>query len=167
MENAESFTESGVTVLAPNEVCYACEVSFSLPELNQQNAEVENLGFDSLDFFSFDGGANKDNNCTEELEVLPDNEFKPIMTFNQAVAITSICKAEIGGADNQWRKPKEPPRENPSTLEKVEAIVTADPSRARSQLAMLKAKLLMPWLKSEERSQTEAAIAWLEALEYF
>ena len=34
--------------------------------------------------------------------------------------------------------------------------------KARSQLAMLKAKLLMPWLKAEERSQTEEVIAWLE-----
>jgi hypothetical protein len=164
--NAEMVTESSVTALAPNEVWVAGEVSFSVPELNQQNAEVENLGFDSLDFFSFDGGANKDNNCIEELEVLPDNEFKPIMTFNQAVAIASICKSEIGGASDQWRKPKEPPRQNPSTFENIKAIVTADPIRARSELAMLKAKLLIPSVKGEERSQTEQAIAWLEELDF-
>ena len=84
------------------------------------------------------------------------------MTFNQAVAIASICKAEPIETSNQWHKPKDLPRENPSTLEKVKAIVTADQSKARSQLAMLKAKLLMPWLKGEERSQTELAIAWLQ-----
>ena len=57
---------------------------------------------------------------------------------------------------------KEPPRQNPSTLENIQAIVTADPSKAGGNLAMLRGKLLFPWLKSEERSQTEAAIAWLE-----
>ena len=89
------------------------------------------------------------------------------MSFEQQVAIASTCKSETGGAIDQWRKPKEPPRENPSTLEKIQAIITADPSRARSQLAKLKAKLILPWIKGEERSQTEQAIAWLENLEYF
>ena len=93
------------------------------------------------------------------------------MTFDQQVAIASICKSETGGANNQRYKPKEPPRQNPSTLENIKAIVTADPSKARSQLAMLKAKLTVPNLKSEERSQTEQAIGWLEELdcdyEYF
>ena len=77
------------------------------------------------------------------------------------MAIASICKSETGGASDQWRKQKEPPRENPSTLEKVKAIVNADPSRLRSELGMLKTKLTVN-LKSEERSQTELAIAWLQ-----
>jgi len=166
-QNAESFTESGVTVLATNEVFLIGEASFSLQELNQQNTHMENLGFDFLDFFSFDGGANKDNDCTQELEPLPDKELKQIMTFEQAVAIAATCHSSPMPENSKWHKPKEPPRQNSSTLENIKAIVAADPSRARSQLAMLKAKLLMPWLKSEERSQTEAAIAWLENLEYF
>ena len=121
-----------------------------------------------------DGGIVRESQGNAEIEVskflletsepLPDNELKPIMSFDQQIAIASICKPEPVETSNQWHKRKEPPRENPSTLENIKAIVTADPSRARSQLAMLKAKLLMPWLKSksEERSQTEAAIAWLQ-----
>jgi len=167
VENAESFTESGVTVTAPNELLIIGEASFPFQELNQQNTHMENLGFDFPNFFGFDGGASKGNDCTQELEPLPDKELKQIMTFEQAVAIASTCKAEPMPENSKWHKPKEPPRQNSSTLENIKAIVAADPSRARSQLAMLKAKLLMPWLKSEERSQTEAAIAWLENLEYF
>lgn len=144
LESAESFIESGVTVTAPNELFL---VDAEEKNLNESNLNPQ-IGVSKFSL--------------ETSEPLPDNEFKPIMTFNQAVAIASICKAEPIETSNQWHKLKEPPRENPSTLEKVRAIVTADPSRARSQLAMLKAKLLMPWLKSEERSQTEAAIAWLE-----
>ena len=96
------------------------------------------------------------------LESLSDNELKKIMSFEQQIAIASTCKAELIETSNQWHKPKEPPRENPSKLENIKAIVTADPSRARSQLAMLKAKLLIPRLSREERSETEEAIAWLE-----
>ncbi len=148
-ESAETVVESGVTVTAPN------EVFISEPEeknLNESNLNPE-IGVSKF--------------SQQNLEPLPVNELKPIMSFEQQVAIASICKSETGGANNQRYKPKEPPRQNPSTLENVKAIITADPSKARSQLAILKAKLLMPWLKADERSQTEQAIAWLENLEYF
>ena len=144
MENAESFTESGVTVTALYEVLLP-EVDGGIVRESQGNAEIEVSKF-----------------LLETSEPLPDNELKPIMSFDQQIAIASICKPEPVETSNQWHKPKEPPRENSSTLENIKASVTADPSRARSQLAMLKAKLLMPWMKGEERSQTEAAIAWLE-----
>ena len=144
VENAESFTERGVTVLAPNEVLLF-EVDGGIVEESQGNAEIEVSKFSQ-----------------QNLEPLPDNELKPIMSFDQQIAIASTCPSSPMPENSKWHKPKELPRENPSTLEKVGAMVIADPSRARSQLAMLKAKLLMPWLKSEERSQTEAAIAWLE-----
>ena len=144
VENAETFTESGVTVLAPNEVLLP-EVDGGIVEESQGNAEIEVSKF-----------------LLETSEPLPDNELKPIMSFDQQIAIASTCPSSPMPENSKWHKPKELPRENPSTLEKVGAMVIADPSRARSQLAMLKAKLLMPWLKSEERSQTEAAIAWLE-----
>ncbi|MFZ4558145.1 MAG: hypothetical protein ACOYN8_17405 [Pseudanabaena sp.] len=143
-QNAETITESGVTVLSPNEVLLVASEEKNLNESNL-NPQI------GVSKFSL-----------EISEPLPDNEFKPIMTFNQAVAIASTCKSEPIETNNQWHKPKELPRENPSTLEKVKAIVTADPNRARSQLAFLKAKLLMPWLRQEERSQTEQVIAWLE-----
>ena len=144
LESAETFTESGVTVTALYEVLLP-EVDGGIVEESQGNAEIEVSKF-----------------SLQNLEPLPDNELKPIMSFDQQIAIASICKSQPIETINQWHKPKEPPRENPSTLQNVKATVTADPSKARSQLAMLKAKLLMPWLKSEERSQTEAAIAWLE-----
>ena len=144
VENAESFTVSGVTVTAPNEVLLP-DAKEKKAELTQGNPQIEVSKFSQ-----------------QKSEPLPDNELKPIMSFDQQIAIASICKPEPIETSKQWHKPKEPPRENPSTLENIKATVTADPSRARSQLAMLKAKLLMPWLKSEERSQTEAAIAWLE-----
>lgn len=148
VENAETLTQSGVTVTAPNELL----LIDSSPENSNQ---TKPHAYAAVSDFS-----------EETLEPLPDKEFKPIMTFNQAVAIAATCHASSMPENSKWHKPKEPPRENPSTLEKVKAIVTADPSRARSQLAMLKAKLLMPWLKSEERSQTEVAIAWLEKFEH-
>lgn len=141
MQSTEMLTGMGVTVLAPNEV-FLVEVDGGIVGESQGNAEIEVSKFSQ-----------------QNSEPLPDNELKPIMSFDQQIAIASICKSETS---NQWHKPKELPRENPSTLEKVKAIVTADPSRARSQLAMLKAKLIVPNLKSEERSQTEAAIVWLE-----
>ena len=83
------------------------------------------------------------------------------MTFEQQVAIASTCKAEPIKIISKWHKPKELPRENSSTLENIKAIVTLNPSKARSHLAMLKAKLLMPWLKVEERLQTEEVIEWV------
>ena len=146
-ESAETITESGVTVTAPNEVCL-CEAS---PEKSNQITPNPQIGVSKF--------------SQQKSEPLPDKEFKPIMTFTQQVAIASICKSQPIETSNQWHKPKEPPRENPSTLQNVKATVTADPSKARSQLAMLKAKLLIPWLKAEERSQTEQAIAWLEEIE--
>ncbi|NUN66874.1 hypothetical protein HCU40_19475 (plasmid) [Pseudanabaena biceps] len=152
-ENSETFTESGVTVLSPNEV-FGCEVEKEKAKQSKGSPDPEVSIF-----------------LLEISEPLPDKELKPIMAFEQIEAIASICKSETGGANNQLYKPKEPPRQNPSTLENIKAIVTADPSRVRSQLAMLKAKLLMTWLKADERSQTEQAIAWLEELdcdyEYF
>lgn len=146
-ESAETITESGVTVTAPNELLIADSDSENLLQ-SQGNADFA-----------------ESSDLIKTLESLPDKELKKIMSFEQQIAIASTCKAEPIETSNQWRKPKEPPRENPSTLEKVSAIVTADPSKVRSQLAMLKAKLLIPRLSREERSQTEAAIAWLEALE--
>ena len=147
-ESAETVVESGVTVTAPN------EVFLSEPEEKNLNECDLNPQIGVSKF------------SQQNLELLPVNELKPIMSFEQQVAIASICKSETGGASDQWRKQKEPPRENPSTLEKVKAIVNADPSRLRSELGMLKTKLTVN-LKSEERSQTEQAIAWLENLEYF
>ena len=147
-ESAETVTESGVTVTTPNELLIADSDSENLLQ-SQENADP------AASIFSL-----------ETSEPLPVNEFKPIMTFEQQVAIASTCKHETGGASDQWRKPKEPPRENPSTLEKIQAIINADLSRVRPQLAMLKAKLLMRWVKGEERSQTEAAIAWLQKFEH-
>lgn len=148
VEIAETVTESRVTVTAPN------EVFISEPEEKNLNECDLNPQIGVSKF------------SQQNLEPLPVNELKPIMSFEQQVAISSICKSETGGANDQWRKPKEPPRENPSTLEKVKAIVNADPSKVRSELGMLKTKLTVN-LKSEERSQTEQAIAWLENLEYF
>lgn len=144
LESAETFTESGVTVTALYEVLLP-DAKEKKAELTQGNSQIEVSKFSQ-----------------QNSEPLPDKEFKPIMSFDQQIAIASICKPEPVETSNQWRKPKELPRENPSTLEKVKAIVTADPSKARSQLAKLKAKLILPWLKGEERSQTEAAIVWLE-----
>ena len=149
VERTETITERGVTVIAPNELLI---FEFASKNLSEQNPILDS----AVSKFSL-----------EISEPLPVNELKPIMSFEQQVAIASTCKSETGGAIDQWRKPKEPPRENPSTLEKIQAIITADPSRARSQLAKLKAKLILPWIKGEERSQTEQAIAWLENLEYF
>ena len=147
-ESAETVVVSGVTGTAPN------EVFLSEPEEKNLNECDLNPQIGVSKF------------SQQNLELLPVNELKPIMSFEQQVAIASICKSETGGASDQWRKQKEPPRENPSTLEKVKAIVNADPSRLRSELGMLKTKLTVN-LKSEERSQTEQAIAWLENLEYF
>ena len=153
IENAETFTESGVTVLPLNEV-FLCEVEKEKAKQSQGSSDL------AASIFSL-----------ETSKSLPDKQLKPIMSFEQQVAIASTCKSETGGASDQWRKPKEPPRENPSTLQSIKAIITADPTRARSQLAKLKAKLTLPWVKGEERSQTEQAIAWLEELdcdyEYF
>ncbi|PZV15685.1 MAG: hypothetical protein DCF20_09880 [Pseudanabaena sp.] len=144
VEIAETIAESGVTVTAPNEVLLH-DVEARKAEQSQVNPQI------GVSKFSL-----------ETSEPLPDNEFKPIMTFNQAVAIASTCPSPPMPESSKWHKPKEPPRENPSTLENIKVIVTADPSRARSQLAKLKAKLILPWLKGEERSQTEAAIVWLQ-----
>jgi hypothetical protein len=143
-ESAETFTESGVTVTALYEVLLP-EVDGGIVEESQGNPQIEVSKF-----------------LQQNSEPLPDNELKKIMSFEQQIAIASTCKAELIETSNQWHKPKEPPRENPSTLENIKVLVTADPSRARSQLAKLKAKLILPWLNGEERSQTEAAIAWLE-----
>ena len=149
IENAETITEKGVTDLALYEVFITAvgEENLNQP---QQAADPAAPKF-----------------LLEISEPLPDKELKPIMSFEQQIAIASTCPSPPMPETAKLHKPKEPPRENPSTLEKVQAMITADPSKARSQLAMLKAKLLMPWLKAEERSQTEQAIAWLENLEYF
>jgi hypothetical protein len=142
VQSAETITESGVTVTALYEVL--------LPDAKEKKAELTQ-GNPQIEVSKF---------SLETSEPLPDKEFKKIMSFDQQIAIASICKPiEL---NNPWHKPKDPPRENPSTLENIKAIVTADPSRARSQLAMLKAKLLIPRLSREERSQTEALIAWLQ-----
>lgn len=152
-ENSETFTESGVTVLSFNEVLF---FEVETEKANQSKGSPDSAASIFL---------------LEVLEPLPDKQFKPTMTFDQQVAIAPICKSETDGANNQRYKPKEPPRQNPSALENIKAIVTADPSKARSQLAKLKAKLTLPWVKGEERAQTEQVIAWLEALdcdyEYF
>ena len=143
-QKPEIITESLVTVKATNEVfLYESEEE----KINQSNP----IPSPAVSKFS-----------DESLKPIQEKEYKPIMTFNQAVAIASTCPSPPMPANLRWRKPKEPPRENPSTLEKIQAIISADPSRVRPQLAMLKAKLLMPWLKAEERSQTEEVIAWLE-----
>ena len=143
-ESAETITESGVTVTTPNELLIADSDSENLLQ-SQGNADFA-----------------ESSDLMKTLESLSDNELKKIMSFEQQIAIASTCKAEPIETSNQWHKPKEPPRENPSKLENIKAIVTADPSRTRSQLAMLKAKLLIPRLSREERSETEEAIAWLE-----
>jgi hypothetical protein len=137
-------TESLVTVKATNEVFLA---ESEEEKINQSNP----IPSPEVSRFS-----------NESLEPIQKKEYKPIMTFNQAIAIASTCPSPPMLENSKCYKPKELPRQNPSTVEKIQAIVNADPSKARSQLAMLKAKLLMPWLKAEERSQTEEAIAWLE-----
>lgn len=148
VETSESFTEGGVTVTSPNELLVTDSASQVLGILN----------------LSADPAASTFLN--EISKPLPDKELQSIMSFEQQLAIASTCKPEPIEINNQWHKPKEPPRENPSTLENIKAIVTADPSKVRSRLAILKAKLLMPWLKVLERSQTEQAIAWLEKFEH-
>ncbi len=143
-QKPEIIIESLVTVKAPNEVFLAESKEEKINQFNPiPSPEVSRFS-------------------NESLEPIQKEEYKPIMTFNQAVAITSTCPSSPMPENSKWHKPKEPSRQNPSTLEKIQVIVNADPSKARSQLAMLKAKLLMPWLKSEERSQTKEAIAWLE-----
>ena len=142
-QSAETIIESRVTVLAFNEVFL---VEAEEKKVKQPQGNVQ---FGVSDFFE------------EISKPLPDNEFKLIMTFEQQVAIASTCKAEPIEITNKSHKPKEPPRENSSTLENVKAIIIANPNKARSHLAMLKAKLLMPWLKVEERLQTEEVIEWV------
>ena len=142
-QSSEKLIESGVTVTAPNELL--------ITDVDGEEAKQSqgNVQFEVSDFFK------------EISKPLPDNKFKLIMTFEQQVAIASTCKAEPIKIISKWHKPKEPPRENSSTLENIKAIVTLNPSKARSHLAMLKAKLLMPWLKVEERLQTEEVIEWV------
>jgi hypothetical protein len=144
LQEPEIVTESHVTVKAPNEVFLA---ESKEEKINQSNP----IPLLAVSKFS-----------EESLKPIREEEYKPIMTFNQAVAIAATCPNPPMPENYKWHKTKEPPRQNPSTLEKIQAIVNADQSKARSQLAMLKAKLLLPWLKANERSQTKVAIAWLE-----
>jgi len=143
-QKPEIITESIVTVKATNEVFL---YESGKEKINQSNP----ISLPAVSRFS-----------DKSLKPIQEGECKLIMTFNQAIAIASTCFSPQMPEDSRWRKRKELPRENPSTLEKIQAIINADPSRVRSQLAMLKAKLLMPWLKVEERLQTEEVIAWLK-----
>ena len=95
-------------------------------------------------------------------EPIQGNECSQAVSFELMVAIASTCPSSRLPESKISRMPKEPPRQNPSTLENIQAIVTADPSKAGVRLAMLRAKLFLPILKREERAQTESAIAWLE-----
>jgi hypothetical protein len=145
-QNPEIITESLVTVTGDNEVFF--------PESEKEKINQSNLiPLPEVSRFS-----------DEILKPIQEEEYKPIMTFEQQVAIASTCSSSSMPESSKCYNPKEPPRQNPSTLEKIQAIINADPSKLRSQLAMLRAKLLMPWLKAEERSQTSQAIAWLEDL---
>lgn len=145
-QNPEIITESLVTVNPPNEVFFSGSKE---EKINQTNS----IPLPEVSKFS-----------DEILKPIQEKEYKQIMAFEQQVAIASTCPSPMMLETSKWHKPKEPPRQNPSTLESIKAIITANPSKVHSQLAMLRAKLLMPWLKAEERSQTEEAIAWLEEL---
>jgi hypothetical protein len=142
--NAETFIESDITVTAPNELLGA--ESYPQKIIDPVISELP-----AAPIF-----------WEKSSEPIQANDFQPIMTFDQQLAIARICPSSPMPESSNRRSPKEPPRPNPSTLENIQAIVTADPSKAGSQLAMLQAKLFLPWLKSEERSQTEAAITWLK-----
>ncbi len=144
LQKPKIVTESLVTVKAPNEV-------FLVEAKEEKINQFKPIPLPEVSRFS-----------EERLKPIQGEEYKPIMTFNQAVAIASICPSSPMPESSKFYKPKELPRQNPSTLKNIKAIVTSDPSMARSRLAMLRAKLLLPWLKAEERSQTEEAIAWLE-----
>ncbi|NMF59069.1 hypothetical protein [Pseudanabaena yagii] len=142
-QNPKIITESLVTVKDPNEVFF--------PESKKEKPnQINPVSLPEVSKFP-----------DETLKPIQEEGYKHIMTFEQQVAIASTCPSPMMLEISKWHKLKEPPRQNSSTLEKIQVIVNADPSKARSQLAMLRAKLLMPWLKSEERSQTEEAIAWL------
>lgn len=144
LQKPKIITESLVTVKTTNEV-------FLYESGKEKSNQSNQIPLPAVSRFS-----------DESLKPIQEKEYKPIMTFNQAIAIASTCFSPPMPENSRWRKRKELPRENPSTLEKIQAIINADPSRVRSQLAMLKAKLLMPWLKAKERLQTEEVIAWLE-----
>jgi hypothetical protein len=147
LENAESITQSLVTV--PSTIDgWRDEI---LPSRKINDPVIS--GMPAASIF-----------CEQSSEPIQANDFQPIMTPDQQLAIARTCPSPPMPESANRRSPKEPPRPNPSTLENIQAIVTADPSKAGSQLAMLQAKLFLPWLKSEERSQTEAAIAWLKKL---
>jgi len=145
-QNSETFTESGVTVQAPNEVCLT--ETFSLNPEPQTSIPVRGVS----KFFD------------ENSEPIQDKEFKQIMTFEQQIAIASTCPTSRSPEPQNFRLPKEPPRQNPSTLESVRAAVEADPRCAVGRLAMLQMKAFLPALSANERSQTEQAIAYLEKL---
>lgn len=146
VEIAEIVIESDITATAPNELVGAESL------LQKINGPVIS-GMPAASIF-----------LEKSSEPLQANDFQSIMTPDQQLAIARTCPSPPIPESANRRSPKEPPRSNPSTLENIQAIVTADPSKAGAQLAMLQAKLFLPWLKSEERSQTEAAIAWLKNL---
>jgi len=145
-QNSETFTESGVTVEAPNKV-FLLETPSPNPQ-PQITIPVPAAP----------------NSLIKTSEPIQDKEFKQIMTFEQQMGIASTCPTSRSPEPQNFRISKEPPRQNPSTLESVRAAVEVDPSSAGVRLAMLKAKLFLPTLKREERSQTEQAIAYLEKL---
>ena len=145
-QNYESFTEIDITVASPNEL-FPLETSPPNPQ-PQTTIPVPAAP----------------NSLIKTSEPIQSREFKQTMTFEQQMAIASTCPTSRSPEPQNFRLPKEPPRQNPSTLESVRAAVEVDPSSAGVRLAMLKAKLFLPTLKREERSQTEQAIAYLEKL---
>jgi len=143
---AETITESRVTVEAPN-------VLF-LSEFSEKKSQAQApIPYSEVSKFS-----------NENLEPIQDIVYTEIMSFEQQIAIANICPTSRSPQPQNFRLPKEPLRQNPSTLENIRAAVEANPSCAGMRLAMLQAKLCLPALTATERSQTEDAIAWLESL---
>jgi len=142
----ESFAESHVTVLTPNELF--------LSEFSEKKSQAQApIPYSEVSKFS-----------NENLEPIQDIVYTEIMSFEQQIAIANICPTLRSPQPQNFRLPKEPLRQNPSTLENIRAAVEANPSCAGMRLAMLQAKLCLPALTATERSQTEDAIAWLESL---
>jgi len=146
VETAETFTEGGVTVTSPNELLVADSASQVLGILN----------------FPEDPAASTFLN--EISKPLPDKELKPIMSFEQQLAIASTCKPEPIEINNQCHKPKEPKRENPYTLEKVQFICDRDPNQAESIVGLLRAKLMIKGLSETERQETLKVLRYLNEI---
>jgi len=167
-QDSESLAESRVTVTTPNELFGLSDACFPHSQFKQQDRGLENFGFDFPNFFSFDGGANQDKDCTEELEILPVKEYK---ADKSAIAISRNIAANIEpdkfGIEPKFNKPKEPKRENPYTLEKVQAICDRDPNQAEAIAGLLRAKLNIKGLSESEKQETLKALSYLNDFSFW